>query len=287
MNVSVASSGYSQVSQSDADFAVTLGDQLLQGLATDGYLFLKLESDALHGNIIAVNVGGTQFVIPSTNPELFFPYPMNIGDVFSDTAVYELSLGDTSVKHIVHKTIKIDAFGTMELSQGSFDVLRMYEENISFDTLWISLTPGLPAIPIYQGSDTSYRYNFLTNSDTMRHPIVNITLDELGAVKYTNWIWDGTFPTPPTPGSIEDIDNSLIAFSCFPNPTKDMLNISVSERTKKGHFSIFNVAGQHCKSIQASKENIAIDVSELSKGQYFIFLYEEDQVVGKNTFQVK
>ncbi len=68
-------------------------------------------------------------------------------------------------------------------------------------------------------------------------------------------------------------DNELLAVDIYPNPTRDILNISIDGEAQA---EIYNLAGQLIK--KPIVNNRQINVSELNIGQYIIMIKQEDKV---------
>ncbi|WP_430812245.1 MULTISPECIES: choice-of-anchor J domain-containing protein [unclassified Carboxylicivirga] len=68
-------------------------------------------------------------------------------------------------------------------------------------------------------------------------------------------------------------DKELLAVEVYPNPTRDMLNISIDG---KAHAEIYNLAGQLVK--KAPINNKQVNVSELTVGQYIIMVKQDEKV---------
>lgn len=72
---------------------------------------------------------------------------------------------------------------------------------------------------------------------------------------------------------LNDISNSSISFNLYPNPTKDILIISLSSPFKLNPFpsyKIFNSLGVEVKKGNLKENNTIISVKNLNKGLYFI-----------------
>jgi hypothetical protein len=71
----------------------------------------------------------------------------------------------------------------------------------------------------------------------------------------------------PNYTNIPEKEKNNIDINIYPNPAKDKINI-VGKNIKK--VEIVNLNGQIVKSRTINSENYIIDVSDLSKGLYFI-----------------
>lgn len=91
-----------------------------------------------------------------------------------------------------------------------------------------------------------------------------------------------TITSPPT--NNEDITQSLVKFSIWPNPTNDILNIGIEQsENREMQLTIINALGQQLMSatINSSKQ---LNVSRLAAGIYFVELSTGDQMIGVQKF---
>ena len=71
-------------------------------------------------------------------------------------------------------------------------------------------------------------------------------------------------------------NNDLLGFSMYPNPVRNVLNISAAETIEKAE--IFNVLGKRVMSTRINNTRGTVDVSELSSGIYLIKYNVNDKV---------
>jgi hypothetical protein len=76
-------------------------------------------------------------------------------------------------------------------------------------------------------------------------------------------------------------NNALLGFSMYPNPTKNLLNISAKETIQKA--DIFNVLGKKVMSVNVNDTQASVDVSNLASGIYLI-KYSVNDAVGTAKF---
>ncbi|MGK0412159.1 MAG: hypothetical protein ACJA1B_000349 [Polaribacter sp.] len=82
-------------------------------------------------------------------------------------------------------------------------------------------------------------------------------------------------------GTASVANNELLGFSMYPNPTKNLLNISAKETIQKA--DIFNVLGKKVMSVNVNDTQASVDVSNLSSGIYLI-KYNVNDAVGTAKF---
>lgn len=73
-------------------------------------------------------------------------------------------------------------------------------------------------------------------------------------------------------------ETSLNQCLAFPNPAKDILNITISRDLLNSDFRILNVNGQTVFSGQLKNEESRIDISSLANGNYFVVINDKTQI---------
>jgi uncharacterized delta-60 repeat protein len=78
---------------------------------------------------------------------------------------------------------------------------------------------------------------------------------------------------------INNTGNDIIYdFTIFPNPANDRIEIS---NPGKSEIQILNIEGQLLKRLTANENNVSVDISDLSKGLYFVKLISEEGICVK------
>jgi hypothetical protein len=156
----------------------------------------------------------------------------------------------------------VDGWGTINIYDQSFDVLRVKSHVTGFDT--VSLTTDFLPFPIalqlpkdittYQWISTEYKV-----------PILEIISDAggLGGGQLQVQTADIYQPTAI-------MESNSTGFSVFPNPTEQTLNV-----TQDGFIEIFNMQGQRVWSGNMTA-NQSLDVSSFNAGVYTITARQEE-----------
>jgi len=82
------------------------------------------------------------------------------------------------------------------------------------------------------------------------------------------YVW-GTCDEPEGPSAIENTENSY-GFELYPNPCKDVLNITLPEEMNQAYVDILDISGKKILSARKSVNSRAIDISDLSEGIYLV-----------------
>jgi len=87
--------------------------------------------------------------------------------------------------------------------------------------------------------------------------------------------------------------DSEISINAFPNPTRDIVNISIQQKrySGKSYVEIYNIYGQRVyppfQHFDVDNgENISIDLSELGHGAYFIRVFDPELNTQYTDFKV-
>lgn len=81
------------------------------------------------------------------------------------------------------------------------------------------------------------------------------------------WLWCRLAGWDET-SSISNIKNNAI--SIFPNPANDKINITINDKKLISEIEIIDIFGRTINKIKNLKNQSVIDISNLTKGVYFI-----------------
>ena len=289
--LSILQTPFSHLDSTDADFALSLGEGFLGNLsATAGlnidsaHIYFDVNTSGMYGVAMAAKADGKNVVLMATDPEVFFPIPMQLGQNVMDTARYEVVMGDSTLIHYVYKTITVDGFGSLSMSQGTFPVIRFVEHTLNIDSLYAIVNIGGQSLPIsLEFKDSSKRISFLTNDTLYKHPLVTLTLEttsDSSDVKHATWVWDGTYPQ----NSIEEKRINIIK-NAYPNPVSSHLNIDVfSDESKLLDILFLDINGRIVNtssiSVSSGSNALSMPVLDFSSGNYFIAIKSAGKLLG-------
>jgi len=86
--------------------------------------------------------------------------------------------------------------------------------------------------------------------------------------------------------AVNDIEDA--AFSIFPNPVKEKVNVSLNDNITNGEIVVTNILGSVIsrKNIAAMNGNTEISVADFDNGFYFISVVVDDRTLSTRKFQV-
>lgn len=193
------------------------------------------------------------FIDKDFTPELLIvDYSLNPGDTFTYT--YINTLNNSSTSTIVDTVNYVD---TILINQ-------VPHKRIHF-------TP----------SSTGANFVFTEGSGNsftgIAHPHPSLSFQTIVSEVYAD-----TTITCSILSSIDQLENSPYQINLYPNPVQTLLHVDISTKiiTDTYFLNITNVAGQVIESKNIASNTDEIDVSNLTKGVYFIHILNENRTIG-------
>ena len=178
------------------------------------------------------------------------------------------------------RTDVVDAWGTMTIPGGEFEVLR--EKRIEYrDTRmdvkisvfpWQDITELVP-FPEFFGTDTITTYNYFSNTAKEPIAVVTVSPDESSIEQVEYKSLETTTATTNLPTRVSDI-------IAYPNPAIDSARFAFSN-VKAGEYAlkIYNILGvvvwEEKYQVMGSK-TVLVDLSKLRKGTYLYSIQDDE-----------
>ncbi len=243
-----------------ANYAMQLTEDTL-----DVYTFLDRNSDKM--SLLGFVMESEQFTLPwhitPGNTMLDFPveYQNTYNEMYVEESVFaspQPGADSIKIKSSVVEVTTIDAWGTLTIPLGSYDVLRQKIENTSTDSTFFQIAGNWMFFFASEWSSTSY--SWWTNDPSVGFQVFNISMDETG-----NEVSDISYLFSTTVGLHE---TSNVEARVYPNPVKDVMFIEF-EKPMSGEITLLNVQGQLVAKQNVDNTNrIQLSVSQLPEGIY-------------------
>lgn len=244
---------------------------------TDVYQFYNNSSDKYEDVGFAATLFSIPIPLKYDDPDLLYDFPMNYGDEFSSTSVFELGLEDVGYIYVERQRANtVDGWGTLITPYGTFDVLRVKSEVTEYDSIYLdSLEIGIPVNIEY------IEYKWMGKGQKI--PLLKITDNLLSfVVEYRD-----SLRTEST-----DIEDPVLInedyLSIYPNPASAYLNISGFEPGTEGELHIYNLEGRLVYSSKVGGElpgnpGLRIDLNAIGikSGQYIFQLTTDNKKLSK------
>jgi len=243
---------------------VGFGINNIYGWYTANDFFVPMESEQYKINSIRINIA----LISMTFPDTTFDISILNDDNLSPGTVIETFSGLTPTL-VENGENPFRYYVTFDL--GGYELPVNPEEDTRY---WISLTTAHTdmtswlSAPYVEGWETARTYQ--SNGGTNWQPVV-----------YEDNYYDGTWSIDASCEAMGLSDVSALDFAYYPNPVKDVLNIS--SRKSIESISVHNMAGQQVLR-SLNERNDQVDVAALAPGVYvFRVILEGGQI---ETFKI-
>lgn len=236
----------------------------------DQYAYFNRSSSMLSNVGIAANTEEYGFVTASiVPPNIYLDFPVNYGNSRNEAYSMEVRIADNTVfgvdsikyKTSTIETLMVDAWGTMILPIGTFEVLRQREEKTVIDSAWTRFFSNW--ILISTSVDEIDTYNWWTNDVGAGFTLCSIDTDPS-----TQEVTSVSFLNSYTVGEFEIADNQI---KCFPNPATDQLTMTFPASAIPLQIKLRTISGALVDvPVTKMSGSATLQISDLPSGTYFI-----------------
>ncbi|NOX85209.1 MAG: T9SS type A sorting domain-containing protein [Chlorobi bacterium] len=219
-------------------------------------------------------------VLMHFDPEnILLDFPLIYGDSYDETYItaFKLPLPEPEVdsvwiKNTIEKETNVDAWGSLTIPMGTFDVLRQRVDEMETDSTFIMMAGTGTWIFFSVTQDSSTTYSWWTDNVSIGFELFEMEIDkETGDVSYVSFM--NSLP-------VGFYESNRTETRVFPNPVSHVLNIEFTE-AQTGELILINQFGQ-AVLIQKldGQKSIQLQLSQFNAGMYF---YRLSNVSGKVT----
>lgn len=219
----------------------------------------------------AIVLQGQSYPIAVSPAEKIIDFPANYGDAYTDSSVafgqfeYTAQPGIDSVrvKSTKVKQVSIDAWGSLIIPFGTFNVIRIKEEINQKDTIDIHTSGFPPFVPpswsnFQATEDISTHFSYWANG--IGFPVMEV--DSLVATGEVNVTWLLQTPQVGLNEFTKNTDTKV-----FPNPASDNVFIRLGKNTEV-LVEIYDLQGKLVQQVNSKGAVVQVNVSKLEKGLY-------------------
>ena len=286
-----------QTGQAYAQFPTS--DLVTDFLLGEGYLKVNSGDYAIIG-YTGTDPLGLGFAISTalTPPQIIRHAPLNYGDIKSSSYGFVVAFSADSIPDTLlsqfpimpdslrlnisgDRTDEVDAWGSMQIPTGIYDVLRqkrVEERNTKFEIMasplpWIDITALVESFIPGLGLETVTSYYFLNDESIEEIAVVQLdSNDMVSSVTYKS--------TPDGTTLVKPLLNRRLDISAFPNPAIDDVRIELSNIPPgKYKIKIHNILGvvidEHPVHIYGNR-TVRLDLSSYRKGTYLYAIYDQN-----------
>lgn len=241
---------------------------------TYNYFNKSDESLDMVGMVMQVPFLG-QVPLPMEPPETVAEFPveyenMNVQSIEQNLKFpYDTLIIDSIwVKLVSQVTTEVDAWGTMTLPMGTYDVLRIHETREVKDSIWVHTLFGWIYMDTVSFDFSTEHYRWWSNNPETGYMLANMQLDfqtqEVTSVSYLK-------ETP-----YQDIEEYEAENPCalYPNPFENQLSIQ-SDEYLEGTFRLYDISGKMILRKGIKGYSAEMELSALKPGFYMYRIYSE------------
>ena len=244
----------------ESNFAMTLASDSI-------FIFMTRNDDKLSRIGMAITLEEEDPVFWHMNPEdILLDFPVSYQNSYNETYVISSIIASPQpgadsiwLKDTYDKETNIDAWGTLVIPMGSFDVLRQRIDEIETDSIFAKIAGNWMFIS--ETIDTSITYSWWTDDVNVGFTLFSMDVDPAsgdvdGSISFMNSL----------PVGLHEI--AMIESKAFPNPVSDVLNIEFEE-AQNGELTLYNQVGQLVRSRKLNHQNhVQLQISQLPAGMY-------------------
>lgn len=235
----------------------------------NNYFYEELNPDGVRilGRVVYDGVQDFNTIYQFNTEGNSFRFPMEYGTNYSFSYGYRVQYpavfpGSDSIRNYNHSVfdIEVDAWGTLILPMGPFDVLRVKQTAYITDTTQIYDFPAGWLTPTV-AQDTVETWLFYT--EDIGYRLLSFSQRISGTNKGLNWIRDFVLGTPEL--------NNALTVQAYPQPADHFLNFNSPE---SGFCKIIDLQGKVIQESIIQKGMNQLNVSEFAPGIYFLGIQE-------------
>ena len=209
--------------------------------------------------------GNNIIVMHNADPLKSLEFPMAVGDSYTDYIEGEAEITSYTFPTTGTATVTVDGFGTLIV--GTTTHTNMLRVKL-VESLDASITFPFPVTGTITRTLYSY-YNLASDKQAM---FVHATIDVASDVLNDNY--SAVYYTGTPMGYLGAVENDVIDFSVFPNPSNNLTTITTDGTADQ--INITNALGQVVYTIAKPKTTETVDVTAFEAGIYIISIVKGD-----------
>lgn len=247
----------------------------------NGQAFLNDEYDGhlyIEGLVTGVTVPGSPFSYVNAdvdNPIIHLTH-LDYGETAGGTSVAYVPVSFNGINGVaelsVVRSVEADAWGTVVTPLGTFEVIRHKEITEAWAKAGIMIGGVFNEVNGVVPDTTAYQETYHYMSKELHHPVLTVRKSLFPiTVQYVGYASGANFPFAV--GIEDNFTKNLI--QVYPNPASNQIYIDEAQNIKR--IEILSVEQRHVLTL--SNPDVAIDVSALANGLYFIkSILQNDEV---------
>lgn len=234
------------------------------------YSYLIRNDDMLTSTGTAIQGGEEALLLIHVEPnEILLDFPVSYGDSYNENYISSILMespepGADSVwlKTDVDKETNVDAWGSLIIPLGTYNVLRQRVDELRYDSIFVKIFGNWMFISASQDSATYY--SWWTNDANIGFDLVSMGVDygtgEVLGVTYMNNMPVGLS------------NKAEVEARIYPNPVEDLLNIELEERNNGDLLLLDQMGRVVLNQSFTGLKSIQLNLSGIPDGIYILYM---------------
>ncbi len=188
------------------------------------------------------------------------------GDILDSLGVPTGLVDSIAIRFSIERTDFVDAYGTLAIPGGTYDVLRekrtdYTDVRIEIHTIlgWQDITDLLGDFGGF-GRDTSISYLYISNTE--KEPIAVVTMDSTGLVPVTV-----DFKDNGAASAVSDAADSRVDVVVSPNPVTDVATFRLPDMLQGQYtLNVYDTNGRLMQRVRLTSDQTAVNLSRMPNG---------------------
>jgi len=247
------------------------------GASFSEYSYFQITSAAWLSLGYAGTFGGFSILEDNVPDDLVLEFPATLGTSWSSNyTVTTIPFPGSTQFDSTSRSSMIDAWGTVQLPTGSFDCLRIRDDEISYYNFYIG--------GILQNSDTItyYTYSWITEQEGWLVEVVSLEDEPNPNFSLAEGVTFRTTPPTGLSNTPSSLINDFVLNQNYPNPFNPTTRIeySISKATDL-EINVYNLLGQKIQVLfsgkqQAGNHSVEFNGDDLPSGIYLYQIKSEE-----------
>jgi len=249
-----------------AEFPNSTHQLVIPGFSTMFYTIDANEKSS-QGFVLELDGLGQGIIEYNSNNQLLFEFPMSLGTTVTDIFSGTFTANGNTESADGESWVTADGTGTLMLANGVTytDVLRIK----TIDTIYTSVNPGVP-LPVTIARE---QFEYYKASESSFPLFSHSTFDVINAVFPVTF---GVVLSSVNPEGFVGLEESTVReFALYPNPSTGLFTVSLPAVDSKATIVVYNAIGNIVQSVKPTSLDTTIDLSNESKGIYFVKMQTE------------
>ena len=211
--------------------------------------------------------------------DTLYKFPLHYGDAAQSNSSFKINLPIIGgVLHTQTRTNQVDGWGNLTTPFGTFPVLRVYTQIVSYDSVYIDTLHAGLNVPLA----TQRQYKWIGNGQ--KEPLLEINtqvvlgIETISSIVYRDSVRNRPVPPPvDTTTGIEQPGTFDLIFNVYPNPASGSFIIAYPNSQNEVQLVVADINGKELLHKTFNGQLETIDASQWAKGIYFVMLTNDKQ----------